>query len=169
MAADERGDVGPWVARTATVAGDVSLGEGASVWHGAVVRGDEAPVTIGRNSNVQDCAVIHVSRGLPASIGEGVTVGHGAIVHGSAVGDDTLVGMGAIVLDGCEIGRGCIIGAGALLTQCTKVPDGSVALGSPARVVRGVTDDELASSRENARRYVELARQGLREGSAGDA
>ena len=142
----------------AFVLGNATLAEECSVWYNAVVRADEAPISIGARTNVQDCAVVHVSANHPTSIGSGVTIGHGAIVHGCSVGDNTLVGMGAIVLDGARIGNDCIIGAGALVTQGTVIPDGSLAFGSPARVVRALSPQEVEANRANAQEYVRLAR-----------
>ena len=146
-----------FLAEGAVVVGDVTLGSRSSVWHNAVLRGDCAPITLGAGSNVQDCAVLHGADGFPVVVGDGVTIGHGAIVHGCTVGDNTLVGMGAIVLNGACIGSDCIIGAGALVTQGTVIPDGSVAYGTPARVVRPATEEDCAANRENAREYVRLA------------
>lgn len=146
-----------WVAPNATVTGDVSIGAEASVWYGAVIRGDMAPITIGPGTNVQDNAVIHVGPGHPVRLGNGVTVGHAAIVHGCSVGDNSLIGMGAIVLDGARIGRDCIIGAGALVTQSTVVPDGTVWFGSPARQHRNMSDADVEANRQNALAYVEEA------------
>ncbi|MBQ9006775.1 MAG: gamma carbonic anhydrase family protein [Atopobiaceae bacterium] len=145
------------VAPGAHVIGDATLGEHCTVWYNAVIRADEAPVTIGAKTNVQDCAVVHVSTGHPVSIGDGVTIGHGAIVHGCTMGSNSLIGMGAIVLDGAEIGGNCIIGAGALVTQGTRIPDGHMAFGSPARVIRPLTEEEIRKNRENAQEYVRLA------------
>jgi carbonic anhydrase/acetyltransferase-like protein (isoleucine patch superfamily) len=145
------------VAPGAHVIGDATLGEHCTVWYNAVIRADEAPVTIGAKTNVQDCAVVHVSTGHPVSIGDGVTIGHGAIVHGCTVGSNSLIGMGAIVLDGSEIGSNCIIGAGALVTQGTRIPDGHMAFGSPARVIRPLAEEEIRKNRENAQEYVRLA------------
>lgn len=139
------------------VIGDVSLARGCSVWSGAVLRGDLCQVTLGEDTNVQDNAVLHGSCGHDVVLGRGVVVGHGAIVHGCTVGDNTLIGMGAIVLDGARIGRDCIVGAGALVTQRTVIPDGSMAFGSPARVIRDTTWQEREATRENARTHVELA------------
>lgn len=150
-----------YVAPTAVVEGAVRLGKGCSVWHGAVIRGDEAPIEVGADTNVQDNAVIHVGYGHGTSIGAGVTIGHSAIVHGCTVGDNTLVGMGAIVLNGAQVGRDCIIGAGALVTQDEVIPDGSVAVGSPAKVVRCTKIEEIAANEQNALDYVRLARQAL--------
>lgn len=136
------------------VSGNVTMGHGCSVWYNAVVRGDEAPITIGENTNIQDNATLHTSYGHPLHVGSGVTVGHNAILHSCTVGDNTLIGMGAIVLDDAVIGRACIIGAGALVTKGTVVPDGSMALGSPARVKRALTPEEIEGNRQNALAYV---------------
>ena len=146
-----------YVAPSAVVEGDVTLGVGCSVWHGAVLRADLAPIVVGAGTNIQDNAVLHVSRGLPVTLGEGVTVGHGAIVHSCTVGDNSLIGMGAIVLDGTVVGRNCIVGAGALVTKGTVIADGSVAVGSPARVMRPVRDADVAGNRATAQEYVRLA------------
>lgn len=138
----------------AKVSGDVTLGDGCSVWYNAVIRGDEAPIFVGENTNVQDNAVLHTSDGTPLVIGKGVTVGHSAILHSCTVGDNTLIGMGAIVLDGAAVGRDCIVGAGALVTGGTVIPDGHMALGSPARVTRPLRPGEIAHNRENCAAYV---------------
>ena len=145
------------IALGAHVLGEATLGPRCSVWYNAVVRADEAPITIGAETNIQDCAVIHVSTGHPTAVGEGVTIGHGAIVHGCTVGSNTLIGMGAIVLDDAEIGRDCIIGAGALVTKGMRIPDGSLAFGNPARIIRSLTEEEIAANRGNAAEYVRLA------------
>lgn len=150
-------DNGAWVAPSASVTGQVSLGAGASVWYGAVVRGDSATITIGARTNVQDNAVLHVSPDRPLSLGQGVTVGHGAIVHGCEVGDNSLIGMGAIILDGARVGSNCIVGAGSLVTQGTIIPDGTVWFGSPARQQRAMTDKDKAANRQNAQWYVDEA------------
>ena len=118
--------------RGAVVSGDVTLEAGVSVWYNSVLRGDLAPIVIGKNSNVQENAVLHIDYDKPCILGEGVTVGHGAILHGCTVGDNTVVGMGAILLSGAQVGRDCIIGAGSLVTGKTVVPDGMLVLGSPA-------------------------------------
>ena len=141
----------------ARVVGNVRMGPGCSVWYNAVIRAEQ-DVTIGRDTHVQDNAVIHVSEGHPVHIGDGVSIGHGAIVHGCTVGDNSLVGMGAIILDGAVVGRDCIIGAGALVTQGMVIPDGCVACGSPARVRRAMTEEDIAHNRHNAEVYVELSR-----------
>ncbi len=148
-----------FVAPTAVVTGDVTLSEGCSVWHGAVLRGDEDAIVLGPRTNVQDNAVIHVSAGHPTVLGAGVTVGHGAIVHGCTVGDNTLIGMGSIVLDGASIGSNCIVGAGALVKKGDCIPDGCVVIGMPARIARKMTEDDIAANRHNADVYVRLARK----------
>lgn len=148
-----------FVAPTAAVVGDVTLGDGASVWYGASMRGDVHWISVGPGSNVQDCATVHVSRGThPCRIGAGVTVGHNAVVHGCTLEDDVLVGMGAVVLDGAVVGAGSIVGAGALVTGGTVVPPRSLVLGSPARVVRALTDAEVERNRANAAHYVRMSR-----------
>jgi carbonic anhydrase/acetyltransferase-like protein (isoleucine patch superfamily)/ribosomal protein S18 acetylase RimI-like enzyme len=148
-----------FVAPTAVVTGDVTLSEGCSVWHGAVLRGDEDAIVLGPRTNVQDNAVIHVSARHPTVLGAGVTVGHGAIVHGCTVGDNTLIGMGSIVLDGASIGSNCIVGAGALVKKGDCIPDGCVVIGMPARIARKMTEDDIAANRHNADVYVRLARK----------
>ena len=139
----------------AAVVGDVTFGPDCSVWFNAVIRGDGKPITLGRGCNVQDCAVLH-SDVFPTALGDRVTVGHGAIVHVCAVGDNTVVGMGAILLNGAKIGKNCMIGAGAVVTGKTDAPDGSLVLGNPAKVVRPLTDEEISGLRENAEHYIEL-------------
>ncbi len=147
-----------YVASTAAVIGDVTLGDGASVWFGASLRGDVHWIEVGAGSNVQDNATVHVSRGThPCRIGERVTVGHNAVVHGCTVEDDVLIGMGAVVLDGAVIGAGSIVGASALVTMNTVVPPRSLVLGAPARVVRPLTDEEVERNRANAAHYVRMA------------
>ena len=140
----------------AVVVGDVTIGEACSIWYNAVVRGDEAPIVIGEGSNVQDNAVLHVETGHPLTIGKDVTVGQGAILHSCTVGDNTLIGMGAIVLDDAVIGKNCIVAAGALVTGRTVIPDGSMVMGSPAKVKRELTAEEIAHITENAKIYREL-------------
>ena len=149
------------IAKGAVVRGRVTLDENVSIWYNAVLRGDVDAIEVGADTNVQDGCIVHEDFGCPVHIGCRVTVGHGAILHGCTIGDDTLVGMGAIVLNGARIGAGCIVGAGALVTQGAVVPDGSVVLGSPARVVRQVTAEELEHNRAYARLYVEGARSQL--------
>lgn len=135
------------------ISGDVTMGRGCSVWYNAVIRGDEAPITVGENTNIQDCAVLHTTEDHPMVVGSGVTVGHGAILHSCTVGDNSLIGMGAIVLDDALVGNNCIIGAGALVTKGTVVPDGSMFLGNPARLKRMLSPAEIEGNRENAEAY----------------
>ena len=142
-----------FVAPNTTLRGDVSLAADSSVFYGAVLRGDTASITIGEGSNIQDNCVVHVDPGLPVTVGKNVTVGHGAILHGCTIGDETLIGMGAIVLNGAKIGSHCLIGAGALVTQSTVIPDGMMALGSPARVKSPLTPEAIVSLRETALHY----------------
>ena len=142
------------VARGAVLVGEVTLGEESSVWYNAVVRADNAPIVIGARSNIQDCCVLHVDEGHPIQIGDGVTVGHGAILHGCTIGDNSLIGMGAVVLNGAQIGKNCIIGASALVSQGMQVPDGSMLLGVPAKVRRPHTEEEIESNRRAAEEYI---------------
>ena len=139
----------------ARVAGDVTLGKGVSVWYNAVLRGDEGAITVGENTNIQDGAVMHEE----TVVGRGCTIGHNAIVHGCTVGDNTLVGMGAIILNGAKVGSNCIVGAGALVTGKMDAPDGVMILGSPAKVVRPLTEAEIEGNRESARGYLHAAEQ----------
>lgn len=141
------------VARGAILVGNITLGAACSVWYNAVVRADNASVVIGARSNIQDCCVLHVDEGYPVRIGEGVTVGHGAILHGCTIGDNTLIGMGAVVLNGARIGRDCIIGAVALVTQGMEIPDGSMVLGVPGKVCRRLTEEEIEGNRRAAEEY----------------
>ena len=153
-----------WVADTARVVGRVTLGAEASVWFGCSLRGDIEPIVVGPRTNVQDNAVLHTETGFPLVVGAGVTVGHQATLHGCVIGDDTLVGMAAVILNGARIGRNCMVGAGSLVTEGKEFPDGSLILGSPARLVRPLTPAEIEGIRENARRYVAnaaLYRRGL--------
>jgi carbonic anhydrase/acetyltransferase-like protein (isoleucine patch superfamily) len=146
-----------WIAPTASVIGDVVLKSGSSVWFGAVLRGDNEPLplVIGENSNVQDNSVLHTDPGLPLIVGANVTIGHMVMVHGATIGDGSLIGIGAILLNGSVIGKGCIVGAGALVTEGKVFPDGSLILGTPARVVREVTDQERQMLAGSALHYVE--------------
>lgn len=146
-----------YIARNATVVGDVKLGEGVNIWYGAVLRGDSGCICIGDGSNVQDNAVLHEK----ITIGKNCTIGHGAIVHGCTIGDNSLVGMGAIVLDGAVIGENCMIGAGALVTGKMNAPAGSLILGNPAKVVKELTAEQIEHSRQNAEEYVKKAQASL--------
>ena len=142
-----------FVAPGAVVRGEVYLAENSSVFYNAVLRGDRAPISIGEGTNIQDNCVVHVEYDLPVTVGKNVTVGHGAILHGCTVGDETLIGMGAIVLNGAQIGKSCLIGAGALVTQNAVIPDGCMAVGSPARVKRPLTPEEMDGLRQSAADY----------------
>ncbi|MCI9011584.1 gamma carbonic anhydrase family protein [uncultured Oscillibacter sp.] len=137
----------------AKVSGDVTLGKGVNIWYNAVLRGDEGAITVGEGTNIQDCAVLHEE----TRVGAGCTIGHGAIVHGCTVGNNVLIGMGAIVLNGANIGDDCIVGAGALVTGKMDAPAGSMILGSPAKVARPLTEAEIASNRESAEGYLHAA------------
>ena len=151
-----------FIAANATVLGDVELGEESSVWFQCVLRADINRIVIGPRTNIQDGSIIHLADAYGVQVGELVTVGHKAILHACTVGNEVLVGMGAVVLDGAEIGSRCIIGAGALVTGGKKFPDGSLILGSPAKVARQLTVEEQAGIREWADRYVQLSREYLR-------
>ena len=143
-----------YIAPDAVITGDVELGEKVSVWYGAVLRGDDGAITVGAGTNIQDRCILHEK----TVVGKNCTLGHGAIVHGCTIGDNTLVGMGAIVLTGAVIGSNCVIGAGALVTGKTVAPDGSLLLGSPAKVVKPATAEQIEENRACAARYIELAR-----------
>ena len=145
-----------YLAPGSVVLRDVTMAKDSSVWFNTVIRGDEAPILIGEGSNIQDNAVVHGAPGFPVEIGKGVTVGHAAVVHGCKIGDHTLIGMGAIVLNGAVIGSNCIIGAGAIVTGGTTIPDGSVVVGSPAKVVSSVSEKHLTLIRHSADEYVKL-------------
>lgn len=147
-----------FIAPGAALVGEVIVGRNASIWFNATVRGDLEPIAIGAESNVQDACVVHVDRGRPTLIGDRVTLGHGAIVHASIVEDEVLIAMKAVVLSGCHIGRHSLIGAGAVVSEGTRIPEGSLVLGVPGRVVRALRADEIERIHENARAYVELSR-----------
>jgi carbonic anhydrase/acetyltransferase-like protein (isoleucine patch superfamily) len=153
---------GVFIAQTATVVGTVRIARGSSVWFGAVVRGDEAPIQIGRNTNVQDNAVVHVNKGAQAKIGDQVTIGHGAIVHGAQIEDTVLIGIGAIVLDRAHVESGSIIAAGAVVTENAEIPARSLVLGVPGKVARPVTTEQLHYIEANAKSYAALAQSYLK-------
>jgi carbonic anhydrase/acetyltransferase-like protein (isoleucine patch superfamily) len=142
-----------YIAPDAVVTGDVALGDRVNIWYGAVLRGDSGRITIGDGTNIQDRCILHEE----TTLGKNCTVGHGAIVHGCTIGDNTLVGMGAIILNGAKIGNNCIIGAGALVTGKIDAPDGSVILGSPAKVVKEATPEQIDDNLHNAEHYVQSA------------
>lgn len=144
-----------FVASSATVMGQVSVAAGASIWYSAVVRGDVEPIQIGKSSNIQDGAILHGDPGQPTILQDYVTVGHRAVIHSAQIGTGSLIGIGAIVLDGVQVGAGCIVGAGSVVTK--DVPDRSLVMGIPAKVVRPVSDEEAAGLIEHAKRYEKLA------------
>jgi carbonic anhydrase/acetyltransferase-like protein (isoleucine patch superfamily) len=144
-----------FVAAGARVIGDVALGEGASVWYNAVVRGDSASITIGPGSNLQDNVSVHVDADHPVVLGANVSVGHNAVVHGCSIGDGSLIGMGSVVLSGAQIGEGCLVAAGAVVLQGTVVPPGSLVAGVPAKVRRPLTEEERDGIRRNATIYLQ--------------
>lgn len=160
---DQAADLPAYIAPSASITGQVSIGDDSSVWHNATLRGDLAPIRIGKRSNIQDGAVLHVAENLPCIVGDEVTVGHGAIVHGCVVGDRCLIGMGSILLNGAQIGEECIVGAGALVTEGKKIPPRSLVVGSPARVVRSIGEDELRKILDTAEAYCRLARNASTE------
>jgi gamma-carbonic anhydrase len=155
---------GVYIAKSAAVMGDVRMGDHSSVWYNATVRGDINYIEIGHHSNVQDNAVLHLADDLPCILGNYVTVGHSAIVHACTVGNEVLIGMGAIILDGAVIGDQSLIGAKALVTQGTKIPAGSLVLGSPAKIVRALTAEERAGLKHWADKYVDNGAYCLKHG-----
>ena len=148
-----------WVADSAQVIGEVHLAEQASVWFGAVLRGDTEPLTVGRGSNIQEGSVLHADHGYPCTVGEYVTVGHQVMLHGCTVGDGSLIGIKAVVLNGARIGKNCLVGAGALVTEGKEFPDGSLIIGAPARAVKQLTPEQIEGLRKSAEHYVENARR----------
>ena len=152
---------GVFIAPTATVIGNVTIAPGSSVWFGAVIRSDLALIQIGRNTSVQDNAVIHVRDGIETRIGDQVTMGHGAIVHGAQIEDTVLIGIGAIILDKARVGKGSIVGAGAVVTEGTQIPRRSLVLGVPGKVVKEVTPEQIQWIEANAKSYTELAQRYL--------
>lgn len=152
-----------WTAPTATLIGKVRLQAGASVWFGAVLRGDNELIDIGEGSNVQDGTVMHTDMGSPLTIGKGVTIGHNAMLHGCTVGDHSLIGINAVVLNGARIGKHCIIGANALIAEGKEIPDGSLVMGSPGKVVRELTDAQKTMLEASAAHYVNNAERYARD------
>ena len=146
-----------WVAPSASVLGRIVLGEGVGIWFGAVLRGDNEPIVIGDDTNVQESTVMHTDMGFPLTVGRGVTIGHQAMLHGCTVGDGSLIGIQAVVMNGVRIGRECLIGAGALVPEGKVIPDRSLVLGSPGKVVRELTDADVARIRASAESYVARA------------
>ena len=147
-----------WIADSAQVMGHVTLGPDASVWFGCVLRGDTESMTIGEGSNIQDLSVLHADHGMPLTIGRHVTVGHKVMLHGCTIGDESLIGIGAIVLNGARIGKNCLVGAGSLVTEGKEFPDGSMIMGTPAKVVRELTPEQIEGLRLSAQHYIDNAR-----------
>ena len=150
------------ISKQSVLAGDVTIGRDSCVFYFAVIRGDEAPVVIGDESNIQENCTIHVSRNMPVHIGNNVTVGHNAVIHGCTIGDRSLIGMGAVILDGAKIGND--IGAGSLVTKNTVIPDGSLVMGSPAKIKRNLSWEEKLRNLENSKRYVNVSREMQEQG-----
>ena len=142
-----------WVAPNATIIGDVTLEKNSSVWFNAVIRGDNENIHVGECSNVQDGSVLHTDPGCPLRIGKDVTIGHIVMLHGCTIGDNSLIGIGAVILNNAKIGKNCIIGAKALITENKEIPDNSLVVGAPGRVVRKLTDEEIGKITENAKHY----------------
>lgn len=151
-------DATAWVAESAEVMGKVTLGSNASVWFGCVLRGDTESMSIGEGSNIQDLSVLHADFGLPLTVGKHVTVGHKVMLHGCTIGDESLIGIGAVVLNGAKIGKNCLVGAGALVTEGKEFPDGSMIVGAPAKVVRQLTPEQMQGLRQSAQHYIDNAR-----------
>jgi len=148
-----------WVADSAQVIGNVELAEGASIWFGAILRGDNETLHIGKNSNVQDGSMLHADPGFPLTLGENVTVGHHVMLHGCTVGDGSLIGIKSVVLNGAKIGKNCLVGAGSLITEGKEFPDGSMIMGAPAKVVRPLTPEQIAGLSRAAVHYVDNAKR----------
>ena len=161
-------DSSVFIAKTATVVGEVSIGKSSSVWFSAVIRGDIAPVVIGEESNVQDGAILHVGHGFPCIIGNRVTIGHGAIVHGATVKDDAMIGIGAIVLTGAVIGEQSLVAAGAVVTENTVIPPGSLVMGIPGRPVRPISNEQRAYMVKAGRSYIQYAKEYRTVARSGD-
>lgn len=148
-----------WIAPSAIVIGNIILAEDASIWFGAVLRGDNEPIFVGTGSNIQENSVLHTDIGYPLTIGTGCTIGHQAMLHGCTIGDNSLIGMSATVLNGAVIGKNCLIGAGALVTEGKVIPDNSLVMGTPGKVVRTLNEAQIEGLRESAAHYVANARQ----------
>ena len=148
-----------WVAPNAIIIGKVKLEKNSSIWFNAVLRGDIEKIVIGENSNIQDGSVLHTDPGYPLTVGKGVTVGHMVMLHGCEISDDTLIGIGSTILNKAKIGKNCIIGANTLITENKVIPDNSLVLGSPGKVIRKVTDEEIKVIRENAKHYVKNSKR----------
>ena len=156
-------DKSVFIAPGAQVIGDVTMGKDCGVWYNAVIRGDSREVVIGERTNIQDLACLHVDKNYKLRIGDNVTIGHSAIVHGCIVGNNVLIGMGAIIMNGAQIGDNCIIGAGALVTENMIIPDGMMVYGSPAKLIRALNEEEKQGILENAEIYIGHAKEALKE------
>ncbi len=148
-----------WIAPDANVIGKIIIQEGASVWFGATLRGDNEEIVIGKGSNVQENTIMHTDMGYPLTVGEGCTIGHKALLHGCTIGDNTLIGMGAVILNGAKIGKNCLIGANALITENKIIPDGSLVMGSPGKVVRELDEQGIQGLRASALNYQQNMRR----------
>ena len=148
-----------YIAETAVIIGDVTLKRNTNIWFGAVLRGDEESIIIGENTNIQENSIVHVDENNKVEVGNGCTIGHGVIVHGCKIGDNTLIGMGAIILNGAQIGNNTIVGAGSLITQNKKFDDGVLIIGNPAKVVRRLTDEEIENNKKSCLNYIELSKR----------
>ncbi len=155
MKPETPGEDNYWVAPDANVIGQVNIGENVGIWFGATLRGDNEPISLGKNTNIQEATIIHTDPGFPVSIGEGCTIGHRAIIHGCTIGDNSLIGMGATVLNGAKIGRNCLVGANALVTEGKEFPDNSLIVGSPAKAIRTLDEKSAAGLALSAKHYVE--------------
>ena len=148
-----------WVADSAQVIGNVTLGEGSSVWFGVVIRGDSDAISVGAGSNIQDNSTLHADVGMPLVIGKNVTIGHQVMLHGCTIGDGSLIGIQAVVLNNAKIGKNCLVGAGALVTEGKEFPDGSMILGSPAKAVRQLSPEQIEGLKMSAQHYMDNARR----------
>ena len=152
-------DASAWIAPTATVIGDVRLARNVSIWWQATLRADNDPISVGANTNIQDGSTLHTDEGVPLAIGAGVTVGHMVMLHGCTIGDGCLIGIGAIILNRAVIGRNCLIGAGSVIPEGKEIPERSLVIGTPGRVIRQLTDEDLARIRQSAEHYLAHARE----------
>ncbi|WP_332776757.1 gamma carbonic anhydrase family protein [Polaromonas sp.] len=165
MAIYQLGDLSPhihesaWVADSAQVIGNVTLAENSSIWFGTVIRGDVEAIRIGRGSNIQDASVLHADLGVPLTIGDNVSIGHQVVLHGCTIGDGSLIGIGAVVLNHAKIGKNCLVGAGSLVTEGKEFPDGAMIFGSPAKAVRQLSPEQIEGLKMNAQHYIGNARR----------
>jgi carbonic anhydrase/acetyltransferase-like protein (isoleucine patch superfamily) len=148
-----------WVAENATLAGQITLQKDVSIWFNAVLRAEHAPITVGEGSNIQDGSVCHVDPGMPLTIGRSVTVGHKVMLHGCTIGDESLIGINAVILNGAKIGRNCLIGANSLVPEGKEIPDGSLVMGSPGKIVRTLSEAQIEGLKASAMHYVENGRR----------